>query len=99
MPVAGVLPVTDTVKEVHAGADGPVVGETLDRASLRRLASPLVLPAEVVAGLDDWPPTDFPAALALLRSRGPVGLVAGPATVRRVHDLRDLALLEALTRR
>jgi 2-C-methyl-D-erythritol 4-phosphate cytidylyltransferase len=99
VPVAGVLPVTDTVKEVHPGADGPVVGDTLDRDRLRRLASPLVLPAEVVAGLDDWPPTDFRAALALLRRRGPVDLVVGPPAVRRVGDARDLALLAALTRR
>jgi 2-C-methyl-D-erythritol 4-phosphate cytidylyltransferase len=99
VPVAGVLPVTDTVKEVHPGADGPVVGDTLDRDRLRRLASPLVLPAEVVAGLDDWPPTDFRAALALLRRRGPVDLVVGPPAVRRVGDSRDLALLAALTRR
>src|SRR4029077_2374783 len=40
--VAGVHPVTDTVKEVVRGADGPVVGPTHDRETLRRLASPLV---------------------------------------------------------
>ncbi len=98
-PVAGVLPVTDTVKEVHAGADGPVVGETLDRDRLRRLASPLVLPAGVVAALADWPPVDFREALGLLRRLGPVDLVEGPPAVRRVRDARDLALLEALTER
>jgi len=99
VPVAGVLVVTDTVKEVRSGADGPVVGDTLDRDRLRRLASPLVLTAEAVAGLDDWPPTDFGAALSLLRRRGPVDLVVGPPGVRRVRDLRDLALLEALSPR
>jgi 2-C-methyl-D-erythritol 4-phosphate cytidylyltransferase len=99
LPVAGVLPVTDTVKEVHPGLTGPVVGETLDRDRLRRLASPLVLPPEVVAGLDDWPPADFQEALALLRRLGPVDLVEGPPAVRRVREPRDLALLEALTAR
>ncbi len=98
-PVAGVVPVTDTVKEVHAGADGPVVGETLDRDLLRRLASPLVLPPALVAALHDWPPVDFREALALLRRHGPVDLVEGPPALRRVHDARDLALLEALTDR
>jgi 2-C-methyl-D-erythritol 4-phosphate cytidylyltransferase len=97
LPVAGVLAVTDTVKEVHAGSDGPVVGETLDRDHLRRLASPLVLPAAVVGALDDWPPVDFGAALALLRRHGPVDLVEGPPAVRRVRDAGDLVLLEALT--
>jgi 2-C-methyl-D-erythritol 4-phosphate cytidylyltransferase len=97
LAVAGVLPVTDTVKEVHAGSDGPVAGETLDRDHLRRLASPLVLPASVVAALDDWPPADFGAALALLRRHGQVDLVEGPPAVRRVRDAHDLLLLEALT--
>ena len=75
------------------------VGDTFDRDRLRRLASPLVLPPALVAGLDDWPPTDFDAALALFRERGPVDLVVGPPAGRRVRDARDLALLEALTRR
>jgi 2-C-methyl-D-erythritol 4-phosphate cytidylyltransferase len=97
VPVVGVLPVTDTVKEVHEGADGPVVGETLDRDRLRRLASPVVLPPAVVATLDDWPATDFAQVLAALRGRGPVELVAGPPAARRVRDSGDLALLEALT--
>lgn len=99
VPVAGVLPVTDTVKEVHAGPQGPVVGATLDRERLRRLASPLVLPPAVVNALDDWPPVDFREALALLRARGRVELLEGPPAVRRVRDSRDLALLEALTGR
>jgi 2-C-methyl-D-erythritol 4-phosphate cytidylyltransferase len=98
VPVAGVLPVTDTVKEVHEGVDGRVVGATLDRDRLRRLVSPLVLTAGAVAGLHDWPPPDFWAALALLRGRGPVTLVPAPASARRVATERDLVLLEAVTR-
>jgi 2-C-methyl-D-erythritol 4-phosphate cytidylyltransferase len=98
VPVAGVLPVTDTVKEVHPGEDGPVVGETLDRDRLRRLVSPLVLTPELIHDLDDWPPTDFHAALALLRERGPVAMVEAPPEARRVASATDLELLEAVTR-
>lgn len=95
--VAAVLRVTDTVKELVDGADGPEVGRTLDREGLRHLASPLTLPASVVATLDDWPAVDFRAALAALQARHPVELVDAPTAARRVHDLADVARLEALT--
>lgn len=97
--VAGVLPVIDTVKELVEGPDVPRVGDTLDRDGLRRLASPLVLPAGVCAGLDDWPSIDFRVALADLRRERDVALVTAPAGARRVRTAEDLALLEALTRR
>jgi len=80
---AGVRPVTDTVKVLHGG----LVGETVDRASLVQLASPVVLPeaaslrgslADVVAGLDE------------------VVLVEAPALARRVGDRSDIDLLEVL---
>jgi 2-C-methyl-D-erythritol 4-phosphate cytidylyltransferase len=95
--VAGVLPVTDTVKEVRHGAAGPVIGATHDRQGLRRLASPLVLPAQVVAGLDGWPSPDLAVALAALRGECDVALVEAPAAARRVHTAQDLRALEALT--
>jgi 2-C-methyl-D-erythritol 4-phosphate cytidylyltransferase len=95
--VAGVLPVTDTVKEVTVTSDALVVGATHDRDGLRRLASPLVLPAEVVAVMDDWPPSDFSAALAALRARFEVVLHEAPASARRVRALEDLLALEAVT--
>lgn len=97
--VAGVLPVTDTVKELVEAPGGPVVGATLDREAVRHLASPLVLPARVLAGIDDWPASDFVRALASLRAEHEVSLVEGPATAMRVHDLAGLARLELLTRR
>jgi 2-C-methyl-D-erythritol 4-phosphate cytidylyltransferase len=97
--VAGVLPVTDTVKELVDTPDGPVVGATYDRDELRELASPLVLPAAVVAGLADWPSPDFRAALNLLRERAEVDLLDAPASARRVRLLADLSRLEALTTR
>lgn len=96
--VAAVLPVTDTVKELEPGADGPTVGRTLDREGLRHLASPLVLPPGVVAVLADWPAADFPTALAALRADHQVELVDAPPSAARVHDPADLARLEALTR-
>jgi len=97
--VAGVQPVTDTVKEVVAGPDGPVVGATHDRDDLRRLCSPLVLPASVVARLDDWPATDLRLALADLREVSTVVLVEAPDVARRVSGPDDIAVLETLTRR
>jgi len=97
--VAAVLRVTDTVKELVDGAEGPEVGRTLDRESLRHLVSPLALPASVVATLEDWPPVDFRAALSALRARHPVELMDAPASALRVHDLADVARLEALTAR
>src|SRR5262249_52014902 len=98
LPVAGVLHVTDTVKEVHVGDDGPVVGQTLDRDRLRRLVSPLGLTPELMGDLDGWPPTDFRSALAVLRERGPVAMVEAPSEARRVGSVADLRLLEAVTR-
>jgi 2-C-methyl-D-erythritol 4-phosphate cytidylyltransferase len=97
--VAAVLAVTDTVKEVLEGADGPVVGRTLDRDGLRHLASPLVLPARVVGLRDDWPAPDLGAALAVLRAEQRVELVEAPPAALRVRDLTDVARIEALTAR
>jgi 2-C-methyl-D-erythritol 4-phosphate cytidylyltransferase len=96
--VAAVLTVTDTVKEQKMGPGGPTVGRTLDREGLRHLASPLVLPAGVVASLADWPDADFPTALSHLRADHRVELLAAPASAARVHDAADLARVEALTR-
>jgi 2-C-methyl-D-erythritol 4-phosphate cytidylyltransferase len=96
--VAGVHPVTDTVKEVEPGPGGPVVGRTYDRDALRCLASPLVIPASVVARLDDWPATDHRVALADLRAVARIELLEAPDAARRVSAPADVALLEALTR-
>jgi 2-C-methyl-D-erythritol 4-phosphate cytidylyltransferase len=97
--VAAVLAVTDTVKEVIDGADGPVVGRTLDRDGLRHLASPLVIPPRVVGLLYDWPAADLGTALAGLRADHRVELVEAPPAGLRVRDLTDVARIEALTAR
>ena len=77
--VVGVLPVTDTVKDLLERDGLTLVAQTHDRDRLRRLASPLVVPSEVVARLDDWPDVD------LVRARGgPPG--PGSRGVRRGAD-------------
>jgi 2-C-methyl-D-erythritol 4-phosphate cytidylyltransferase len=89
----GVRPVTDTVKELHDGR----VGATHDRGDLLQVASPVVLPAAVVAALDGVPTTDFAALVATLAERFPVETLEAPAEARRVADDSDLRVLEALT--
>jgi 2-C-methyl-D-erythritol 4-phosphate cytidylyltransferase len=89
----GVRPVTDTVKEL---ADG-LVGATVDRDGLLQVASPVVLPAGVVAALDGLPDVDFVALVTALAERFPVETLRAPAEARRVVGEDDLRLLEALT--
>jgi 2-C-methyl-D-erythritol 4-phosphate cytidylyltransferase len=91
--VAGVRPVTDTVKVVEDG----LVGETLDRTGLVAVASPVVLPPSVVASLGGLPTADLVALVADLRRRYPVELVEAPPSARRVGSTEDVRVLEALT--
>jgi hypothetical protein len=97
--VVGVLPVTDTVKEIVDGPDGPVVGATLDRDELVAVASPLVIPPAVLATLADWPSTDLVTAVTDLRRTGAVALVEAPLAARRVTSEDDVRALAALTTR
>lgn len=91
--LVGVRPVTDTVRRVADGA----LTETVDRRELVSVASPVVLPAAVVAELPDWPDLTDPAALVeRLAERFAVVLVDAPPLARRLADDTDLALLEAL---
>ncbi len=93
--LAGVRPVTDTVKEMASG----LVGATVDRSQLVSLASPVVLPAGVVAALPDWPDlTNLPVLVARLAERFGVSFVEAPAEGRRIVDESDLRLLEATSR-
>lgn len=91
--VVGVRPVTDTVKHVEGG----VVGATVDRDGLLAVASPVVLPAAVVAQLDALPSTDFPALVAALAERFAVRTPEAPPEGRRVASESDVRALEALT--
>lgn len=91
--VVGVQPVTDTIKTAPDG----VVGTTVDRDGLWTITSPVVLPASVVAGLEDWPDADDLGALvARLREGAEVRFLESPLLARRVDDASSLKLLEAL---
>ena len=82
-PHAGVRPVTDTVKTMRGG----LVGETVDRESLLQLAAPVVLPG----------PVQVPDTLIeLVASLAEVVFVEAPPLARRVSDVSDVRLLEAL---
>lgn len=99
-PVVGVRPVTDTVKVVADGATGPVVEETLDRDDLVAVASPLVIPAAVLASLAQQPSSDLARAVADLAAAGhPAETVEAPPEGRRVSSPDDVRLLDALTDR
>jgi 2-C-methyl-D-erythritol 4-phosphate cytidylyltransferase len=89
----GIRPVTDTVKQLTEGR----VGDTVDRAGLVQVVSPVVLPAPVVAALDGVPTSDFAELVSWLAERFPVETVEAPAEARRVNDEDDLRVLEALT--
>ena len=96
--VVGVRPVTDTVKE-HGTAAGPeFLGATVDREGLVCVASPVVLPAAVVAALEDLETDDLAALVAELSRRFPVRHLPAPALARRITGESDLELLVALSR-
>lgn len=84
--VVGWQPVTDTIKTA--------AGRTVDRQSLRRITSPVVLPARVVAQLAG--PAD---PLTLVPQLGEVTWLQAPAEAARVSTTADLAVLAAATRR
>lgn len=96
--VAGVRPVTDTVKSVREGRLGP----TVDRDALARVVSPLVVPAAVVAAhverLAD-PAADLASLIGELGEAVVVELLEAPVEAMRVSGPDDLKVLEALTRR
>jgi 2-C-methyl-D-erythritol 4-phosphate cytidylyltransferase len=92
--VVGVRPVTDTVKEY----DGTRLGATLDRQELVCVASPVVLPASVVAALDGLDTSDLASLVADLSGRYPVRHLEAPPSARRILDEDDLEVLVALSR-
>ncbi|KQT92298.1 hypothetical protein ASG49_10255 [Marmoricola sp. Leaf446] len=96
--VVGVRPVTDTVKQYDAPPDGRLrLGATVDRDGLVALASPVVLPAAVLAALDDLDTDDLAGLVAGLSRRFPVRHLPAPALARRVADEADLEVLAALS--
>jgi 2-C-methyl-D-erythritol 4-phosphate cytidylyltransferase len=102
--VAGALPVTDTVKELHQDGAGWFVGATLDRDGLAQVTSPVVLPpAAVRIAAELWPggpgglPVDPAEIVSRLAERIGVHLAAAPPEGRRVESLDEVRLLEAGT--
>jgi 2-C-methyl-D-erythritol 4-phosphate cytidylyltransferase len=89
------------VKESLPGQVGP----TVDRTGQVEVTSPVVLPATVLAELDDWhvdalvrgPEADFTALVDRLARRWPVELVEAPPLGRRLRSADELGLLEALS--
>jgi len=69
----------------------------VDRAVGVSIASPVVLPAGVVAALDGLPTLDFDELVAWLRARFPVRFVEAPPAAVRVRSLDELRLLEEQT--
>lgn len=88
--VVGVRPITDPVSQTEDGA-------SVDRADLVSVASPVVLPAGVVAALGVLPTLDFAALVAALRARFPVTFLEAPPEAARVGSVDDIRALEALT--
>lgn len=100
--VVGVRPVTDTIKEYAAPSPGSQeehgrLGATVDRESMICVASPVVLPAAVLATLEELPVGDLAELVAVLVRRFPVRHLPAPALARRVTDTEDVRVLNALS--
>jgi 2-C-methyl-D-erythritol 4-phosphate cytidylyltransferase len=99
--VVGVRPVTDTVKEYDpstGSGQAGFLGATVDREGLVCVTSPVVLPAAVVAALDDLDTDDLAALVADLSQRFPVRHLEAPSLGRRIVGESDLDVLVALSR-
>jgi 2-C-methyl-D-erythritol 4-phosphate cytidylyltransferase len=96
--VVGVRPVTDTVKQLRGDQQPDRVGATLDRESRLQVASPIVLPALVLAGLSEAPDlSDFAAFVDVLRAVTTVSWLEAPAAARRISEESEIEVLEALS--
>lgn len=92
--VVGYRPVTDTVKRWT----GSRLGETVDRAGLRAIATPVVIPAAVLGRLDALGSADASALVARLAGLSEITWLEAPPIARRIRDEQDLPVLEALSR-
>jgi 2-C-methyl-D-erythritol 4-phosphate cytidylyltransferase len=94
--VVGVRPVTDTVK-VRTGSS---LGTTVDRETLARVASPVVVPPHRAAQAADLladPGLELALLVEALRAHGPVLLLDAPPEAMRVSNPDDVRVLAALT--
>jgi hypothetical protein len=88
------------VRCVESGAVVAAFRPVLDPATEgceRAVTSPVVLPAAVVAALDDVPSYDFAALVAALDARFDIVWVEAPPDGRRVTTESEVRELEALT--
>ena len=95
--VVGVRPVTDTVKVLT----GRSLGTTVDRQTLARVVSPVVVPPDRAAQAADLlvdPGLDLARLAEALRAHGPVLLLGAPPEAMRVGAPDDVRILAALTR-
>jgi len=92
--VVGYRPVTDTVKQ----RIDDHLGETVDRAGLRTVTSPVVIPAAVLAGMEQVGSEDFVELVARLATLGELSWIEAPAIGARIVAVEDLPSLEALSR-
>jgi 2-C-methyl-D-erythritol 4-phosphate cytidylyltransferase len=92
--VVGYRPVTDTIKQ----RDGDLLGETVDRNGLRAVATPVVVPADVLAGLDGLDASDLPALVSRLAQDHELEWLEAPPVARRLSGSDDIPALEALSR-
>lgn len=92
--VVGWREVTDTVKTRSGG----LLGATVDRGSLRSVATPVVIPAGVLADLESLDTADLTALVGRLAGLAEVHWLAAPTLARRVGTPEDLRVLEALSR-
>ena len=88
--VVGVHPATGSASQAGDGA-------SVDRADQFSVASPVVLPAGIVAALGVLPTLDFAALVSALRARFPVTFLEAPPDAARVGSVDDIRTLEALT--
>lgn len=101
----GVRPVTDTVKQFRpatGAGDLGRLGATVDRDDLVCVTSPVVLPAAVVAALDQTAldllaTSDLAEFVQELARRFPVRHLLAPALGRRIVDEADLGVLVSLS--
>jgi len=92
--VVGYRPVTDTVKR----RTGETLGETVDRGGLRAVATPVVIPGDVLASLDGLDTADLARLVAQLADLGTISWLEAPPVARRIAGEADLLVLEALSR-
>ena len=74
-----------------------MLGATVDRDDLVCVTSPVVLPAAVLASMEDLDTDDLAELVAVLTTRFPVRFLQAPALGRRIAGEGDLEILAGLS--